>query len=140
VNLQGGQQIMISANYPAASWFLLVSGAGFLAVYGVPLLFFPLRWARWFQWTVPGETALTVYFGRCVGVLALAIIIVSLQAVPHPEKFPVLFDLIAWTGVLMTVLHVYGAIRRVQPCTETAEILLYAALGALAVWLRAGLG
>jgi hypothetical protein len=125
VNSQGDQQIMISANHPAASWFLLVSGAGFLVVYGVPLLFFPLRWARGVQWTVPGETAL---------------IIVSLQAVPHPEKFPVLFDLIAWTGVLMTVLHVYGAIRRVQPWTETAEILLYAALGALAVWLRAGLG
>lgn len=131
---------MISATHPAASWFLLASGAGFLLVYGLPLMFFPLRWARWFRWTLPGETALTVYFGRCVGVLAVAIIIVSLGAVPHPERFPVLFELIAWIGGLMTALHAYGAIRRVQPWTETAEIALYAVLAVLAAWLRSRLG
>jgi hypothetical protein len=131
---------MISATHPAASWFLLASGAGFLLLYGLPLTFFPLRWARWFRWILPGESALTVYFGRCVGVLAVAIIIVSLGAVPHPERFPVLFELIAWIGALMTALHVYGAIRRVQPWTETAEIALYAVLAVLAAWLRSGLG
>jgi hypothetical protein len=131
---------VISTTHPAASWFLLASGIGFLFVYGLPLVLFPLRWARWFRWTVPAETALAVYFGRCVGVLAVAIIVVTLRAVPHPEQFPVLFDLIAWIGGLMTGLHVYGAIRREQPWTETAEIALYAALAALAVWLRSGLG
>lgn len=131
---------MISATHPAASWFLLASGAGFLLVYGLPLFLFPLQWARWFRWTVPEETALTVYFGRCVGALAIAIIAVSLKAVPSPERFPVLFDLITWIGALMTALHIWGAIRRVQPWTETAEIVLYAALAALAAWLRDGLG
>jgi hypothetical protein len=130
---------MISATHPAASWFLLASGAGFLAVYGLPLALFPLRWARWFRWKLPEETDLAVYLGRCVGVLAIAIIAVALQAVPHPERFPVVFELIAWIGALMTALHVYGAIRRVQPWTEDAEIVLYAVLGGLAAWLRAGL-
>ena len=131
---------MISTAHPAASWFLLVSGAGFLIIYGLPLMLFPLRWARWFRWAVPGETALTVYLGRCVGVLAVAIIIVCLRAVPQPERFPELFELIAWIGGLMTGLHIYGAVQRVQPWTETAEIVVYAALGILAVWLRSGLG
>jgi hypothetical protein len=131
---------MISATHPAASWFLLASGAGFLLVYGLPLLLFPLQWARWFRWTVPEDTALTVYLGRCVGALAIAVIAVSLKAVPSPERFSVLFDLIAWIGALMTALHVWGAIRRVQPWTETAEIPLYAVLAGLAIWLRNGLG
>lgn len=131
---------MISATHPAASWFLLVSGAGFLLVYGLPLALFPLRWARFFRWKVPVETDLAVYLGRCVGVLAIAIIAVAFRAAPHPERFPALFDLIAWVGGLMTALHLYGAIRRVQPWTETAEIALYAPLAVLAAWLRAGLG
>ncbi len=40
----------------------------------------------------------------------------------------------------MTGLHVYGAVQRVQPWTETAEIVVHAALGILAGWLRSGLG
>ena len=131
---------MISAAHPAASWFLLLSSVGFLLAYGLLLALFPLRWARWFRWTVPAETDLAVYLGRCLGVLAIAIIAVAFQAVPHPERFPALFELIAWVGGLMTVLHAYGAIRRVQPWTETAEIALYAPLAVLAAWLRVGLG
>ncbi len=131
---------MISPTHPAASWFLLASGTGFLVVYAVPLALFPLRWARWFRWKVPVETDLAVYLGRCVGVLAIAIIAVAFRAVPQPERFPALFELIAWVGGLMTVLHAYGAVRRVQPWTETAEIALYAPLAIAAAWLRAGLG
>jgi hypothetical protein len=66
----------------------------------VPLALFPLRWARWFLWKVPAETDLAVYFGRCVGVLALAIIIVAFRAVPHPERFPVEVNRAAYDELL----------------------------------------
>jgi hypothetical protein len=44
----------------------------------------------------------------------------------------VLFRLIQIIGALMTGVHVWGAVRREQPWTETAEIPLYAGLAVLA--------
>jgi hypothetical protein len=41
-------------------------------------------------------------------------------------------------GALLTVAHVWGALTRRQPWTETVEIALYAGLTALFVWLRLG--
>lgn len=36
----------------------------------------------------------------------------------------------------MAALHSYGALRRVQPWTEDAEIVLYLGATVLALWLR----
>lgn len=129
---------MISASHPFSSWFLVIATTGFLAGYALPLLFVPLAWARVLRWRIPAETDLTVYFGRCVGGLATAIIVMAYLAVPHPEQNVVLFDLIAVIGGIMVAVHVWGAVRRVQPWTETAEIPLYVALAVLAVLARPG--
>lgn len=127
---------MIDAEHAAASWFLLLSTTLFLVVYALPLLLAPLWWARRFRWRLPsGDTGLTVYFGRCLGALALCVIVVVFRAVPEPKAHRDLFDLIALIGGSMTLVHGWGALRRTQPWTEDAEILIYAALafGAAAV-------
>ncbi|WP_424534041.1 hypothetical protein ACOZ38_27450 [Sphaerisporangium viridialbum] len=128
---------MIDARFPLASWFLIVSGTGFLAVYALPLLLAPLRWARWFRWEAAASpTDLTVYFGRCLGAVALAVTWVALAAAPDPEHHLIVFDLIAVACALQTLIHVHGAVRRIQPWTETVEIGLYAVLCGAAVAIR----
>ncbi|GAA2873619.1 hypothetical protein GCM10010517_34170 [Streptosporangium fragile] len=128
---------MIDTQFPLASWFLLVSAVGFLAFYALPLLVAPLRWARWFQWEAASTpTDLTVYFGRCLGGVAVAITWVALAAAPDPEHHLIVFDLIAVACGLMTLIHVDGAVRRTQPWTETVEIGLYAVLCGASVAIR----
>lgn len=132
---------MISHEHPWASVFLLVVGGFFLLLVSLPLLLAPLRWARLFLWELPtGRNDLTVYLGRCLGGVSSAVIAVFLQGVPHPEAHPMAFETIAAIAAVMTVVHVHGAIRRIQPWTETAEIALYAIVGSLAVWVRLSLG
>jgi len=128
-------------SHPLASGFLAVSCAFFLAVYAVPLLFFPLRWARWFRWEPgTGSPHLTVYFGRCTGGLALAIIALAIPAIRDPGGHRFVFDLIAWATGIMTLVHLWGAVRRTQPWTEDVEIALYGAVCAVALWIRSTLG
>src|SRR5206468_2461675 len=121
----------------AASVFLYVAPAFFLALYGLPLLFVPMRWARVFQWRVPeGPAHLTVFFGRCLGGVATAVALVAIAAAPHPEANVALFDLIALIGVIMTAVHVWGAIKRMQPWPEHVEIALYGLLAVAAIAVR----
>jgi hypothetical protein len=131
---------MGSREFPFSSIFLAVAAGSFLIGYALPLLFAPLRWARLFRWRIPDQTELTVYLGRCLGGVATTICLACFAAVPHPERHMQLFDMIALVGAIMTGVHVWGAIRRVQPWTETAEIGLYAALTALAIAAKPGVG
>ena len=132
---------LIDPHHPLASWFLLASGLSFLGAYALPLLLCPLRWGRWLRWTLPaGSTDLTVYLGRCVGGLALAVIVATLRAVSDPAAHRDVFDLIGCIGAIMVGIHVYGALRRVQPWTETAEIGLYACLAGLSFGIGSSLG
>jgi hypothetical protein len=128
---------MISPDYPLASWFLLVSAAFFLVVVALPLLFVPLTWARWFGWRLPeGSTDLTVYFGRCLGAVALAVIVVAARGIPDPKGHPALFELVALITGLMVFVHVWGALRKAQPLSETVEISVWAMVFVLSLWIR----
>jgi hypothetical protein len=129
---------MISTAHPVASWFLLLAGVFFLLAFVVPILLAPLSWARFMRWTLPDDTDLTVYFGRCLGAAALAIVYVVFRSAPAPEQHPLVFELIITTSALMAVVHVWGALRRAQPWTEDAEIIMYAGVTALAWWVRQG--
>lgn len=120
---------------PLASAFLLIISFFFLLLYALPLLLVPLRWARWLRWQLPaGGAELTVYLGRCVGGLALAVILMALRAAPDPRGHRLIFELIATIAAIMTAVHLWGALRRVQPWTETAEIALYAVVTGLSGW------
>lgn len=127
---------LIDPAHRLASWFLLGSSVLSAAAYALPLLLSPMAWARFFRWPIPHETRLCVYLGRCVGGLALAIIVIVLRAAPDPAGNLPVFDLIALCGASMVIVHVWGALQRVQPWTEDAEIALYALLTGAALWIR----
>ena len=126
---------MVSQTHGTASIFLLVAASLFLVVYAIPLLFAPLRWARVFLWRLPTDTDLTVYLGRCLGGVAVAICAVCFRAAPDPAKHVAIFEVVFVAGALLTLIHVWGAIRRVQPWTEHVEIALYAALTGVDAWI-----
>jgi len=130
---------MIDPEHALASWFMLISSAVFLVGYALPLLFVPMTWARWFRWEVPEKTHLAIYLGRCLGAVALSIIVVVVRGAGDPRGHRVLFDLIALVTGLMTLVHTWGAIRRIQPWTEHVEIGLYALVTGLALWIGSGL-
>jgi hypothetical protein len=127
---------MIDPTCPGASWFLIVTPVALLIVFALPLLIAPLAWARVFRWNVAGRDDLTEYLGRCLGALAIAIVYACLRAAPQPRAHLELFEMLIVAGSLLTLVHVWGAITRRQPWTETVEIALYGGLTAAFVWLR----
>jgi hypothetical protein len=127
---------MINERFPLASVFLLVLGSTFGLAFALPLFLAPLSWAKVFRWTIPGDTRLTVYFGRCLGACAIAIVSICIAAAPHPEANVHLFDLAALAGALLGLVHVWGFVKKTQPWTETAEIPLYGIVTALALFAR----
>jgi hypothetical protein len=128
---------MINPDYPLASWYLVIATTFFVVVIALPLLFVPLTWARWFGWKIPeGNKDLTVYFGRCLGATALAIIIAVAHGIPDPKSHHLLFDLVAMASGLMILIHLWGAFRRTQPLSETVEIVVWVVAFSFAVWIR----
>jgi hypothetical protein len=130
---------LIDASHSAASWFLVAMALSFGVVFALPLLFAPLAWARLFQWELPSSTDLTVYFGRCLGGVAVAICVSALRAASAPAAHLWLFDLIVVAGALLSGVHVWGALQRRQPWTETVEIAVWLGATVGAAVIRAGL-
>ena len=129
---------MIDPLHPFASWFLWIGGAFFLGAYALPLLIVPLHWARWFRWSIPIDDHLSIYLGRCLGGVAVALVWVCFRAAPQPPAHPLAWELLIIASALLTGVHLWGALRRIQPWTETVEIAMYAGLTAMAAWLYAG--
>ena len=94
----------------------------------IPILLFPLIWARSIKWSIPDDTQLTVYFGRCLGAMILVFEYAILRAIFDESIRPFVFDLALGISALMTVVHFYGAIKKMQPLVETLEIALYSLL------------
>jgi hypothetical protein len=128
---------MISPDYPLASWFLVVSTSFFLVVIALPLLFAPLTWARWYGWKLPeGSPDLTVYLGRCLGGVAFAVIVAVAHGIPDPKSHHLLFELVSLVSGLMILIHLWGAIRKTQPLSETVEIAVWAVVFIFSLWIR----
>ncbi|MGD0576434.1 MAG: hypothetical protein ABSB61_13900 [Anaerolineales bacterium] len=119
---------MIGIFQAYAPIYLIVAGVAMLAAYGIPLLVVPMAWGRVFRWQIPPPAQLTTFLARSLGVF---ICVVSgyafwVATVPAAQPFYFQFMLLLFAG--MIVLHVYGAIRKVQPITETIEIALWVVL------------
>lgn len=128
---------MINPDYPLASWYLVISTVFFMVVIALPLLFAPLTWAKWFGWKIPeGNRDLTVYFGRCLGAASLSMLFAVAHGIPDPKSHHILFDMVSLVSGLMIVIHVYGALRKTQPLSETVEIAVWAVAFVFAVWIR----
>jgi len=90
------------------------------------LLLAPLAWARIMRWEIRRRTT-----GRVPG-RSLGLSYVSSLHMPsgcrEPSAQPFFFELMLWLFVGMIGLHIYGAIKRTQPITETIEIGLWVML------------
>jgi hypothetical protein len=112
--------------------FLLALVAVTTPVFALPIFLVPLRWARVFQWRVPADTDLAVYFGRCLGAFILIVEALMLRAGLTGEGLALVYQQLLAIAALMVLVHVWGALRRIQPWTETLEIGMYAGMFVLA--------
>jgi len=108
--------------------FLIIAGVAMLVAFGLPLTLVPLGWARLFRWEVPQSRNLVVFLGRSVGIFISLMAISAFKVTQVPNAQPFFFDLMLWIFAGMILLHVYGALRKIQPVTETLEILLWVVL------------
>jgi hypothetical protein len=121
-----------------AQAFLLLLMLVTSAAFAVPIFLAPLTWARRLGWQIPEQTDLVVYFGRCLGAFILIVEMLMLRAVLTGVGLVLTFQVLIAVAVLMTVVHIWGALQRIQPISETLEIGMYAGLGMLAVLFYPG--
>jgi hypothetical protein len=62
----------------------------------------------------------------------VAIGVSALRAARRPEEHRIIFEVGFLTGALLAGVHVWGALQRRQPWTETAEIAFWSAMAAAA--------
>jgi hypothetical protein len=111
-----------------AGIFLYAVGFAMLAGFGIPLVVVPMTWARWLRWEIPAAATLTTFLGRSLGIFICVVAAYAIRAAGTPAAQPFFFELLLWLLVAMLGLHIYGALARAQPSTETAEIALWVAL------------
>ena len=90
--------------------------------FAIPIFFSPLSWTKMMQWTIPEDTDLTVYFGRCLGSFVLIMEYFVYQAASTGAGEVWISQFMIGLFGFMVALHIYGAIKKIQPITETLEI------------------
>jgi hypothetical protein len=115
--------------------YLITCAVVFALGYALPLAIAPLSWARRIGWAVCPDP-LTVYLGRCLGCVMLAICAAAVRVANHPAGRAALLELLVVAFALMIVVHVIGWLRATQPRLETLELPGFCVLTAAALWLR----
>jgi hypothetical protein len=108
--------------------YLMVAGVAMLLAFGLPLIFLPVGWARLFRWEFPQSSHLVIFLERSMGMVITIVAIFAFKVIQTPVAKPFFFDLMLWIFGGMILLHVYGAVRKTQPITETIEIFLWITL------------
>jgi hypothetical protein len=116
-----------------AQTYLLVTMVITTAAFALPIFLAPLRWARVLGWEIPGHTDLAVYFGRCLGAFVLIVEALMLRAALTGEGLVFTYQVILAVSAMMVIVHVWGAVQRIQPVLETLEIGMYGGLGLLSL-------
>ncbi len=111
-----------------AQQYLLVLCLVTSLAFALPITFAPLAWARVMRWRIPADTDLALYFGRCLGLFVLIVEILMLRAGLTGIALVTTFEVLCLVATFMVAVHVVGAIQKVQPWTETAEIGMYSAM------------
>lgn len=114
-----------------AQTYLLALAVVTTLVFALPITLWPLTWARLMGWKLPEHTDLAVYFGRCLGAFILIVEALMFRAGLTGEALLTTFEVLAAVATLMVLVHVYGAIKRIQPLSETLEIGMYSGMLAL---------
>jgi hypothetical protein len=113
--------------------YLLVLCGVTSLVFALPIFLVPLAWARRFGWRIPQDTDLAVYFGRCLGAFVLIVEALMLRAGLNCEGLVFTFQVLLGVAALMVLVHIWGAVRRIQPLSETLEIGMYSGMFLLSV-------
>lgn len=111
-----------------ARTFLVVFGIVAGLAFAIPIFSAPLTWARAFRWKLPEDSDLAIYFGRCLGVLAVVLAGFVLRAGLTGSGVDLMFQIMIPVFIGMTLVHIMGAIQRIQPITETIEIVFWGVL------------
>jgi hypothetical protein len=122
--LQEGLMVGVHGAY--ARQYLWVFASVTTLVFALPMIFAPLAWGRMMRFTVPAaDTDLAVYFGRCLGCMALVTDLLTFRAAATGTGIVFVFELGLVFSALMVLVHAYGAFKRIQPITETIETALW---------------
>ena len=116
---------MIGAYAVHAQQFLFMLATITTLLFAVPMFLRPLSWARFMRFTIPSDTDLAVCFGRCLGAFALVFNAMAFRAAFAGTAIVFVFEVGLAFSVLMVVVHVYGAVKGIQPITETVETALW---------------
>ena len=116
-----------------AQTFMLVFAILALFAFVIPMIFAPMFWARMLLWNIPEDTDLAVYSLRSLGSLGLAVLLITFRAAISGEGLLLIYELFIPFFALMVLVHLYGAIKKIQPITETLEIGFWLVLLVLAL-------
>lgn len=116
-----------------AQTFMLVFAILALFAFVIPMIFAPMFWARMLLWNIPEDTDLAVYSLRSLGSLGLAVLLITFRAAISGEGLLLIYELFIPFFALMVLVHIYGAIKKIQPITETLEIGFWLVLLVLAL-------
>src|SRR3712207_5738540 len=84
----------------------------FLPVFALPLLLVPYRWAKAFGWKPEKETDIGLYFGRCLGAVAVGMCVQGAQAAKDPVANRSFFTGMEVGGWLLALVHLRGLLER----------------------------
>lgn len=116
-----------------AQTFMLVFAVLAAVAFVIPMIFAPMHWARALLWNIPEDTDLAVYALRSLGSMGLVILLLTFRAAITGEGLLFVYELFIPFFLLMVLVHTYGAIRKIQPITETLEIGFWLILLVLAL-------
>ena len=116
-----------------AQTFLLVFAILAMVAFVIPMIFAPMVWARMLLWNIPEDTDLAVYSLRSLGSLGLAVLLITFRAAISGEGLLLIYELFIPFFALMVLVHLYGAVKKIQPITETLEIGFWLVLLVLAL-------
>jgi hypothetical protein len=104
--------------------FLTVMGAITVALF-IPMMIWPLQWARRLNWKTTQSDLLALYFGRCLGAVSVSLGLAACYVAQHPYLHKFFFCIMAGNFAAMVAIHLIGAIRKIQPRSESYEIIVW---------------
>lgn len=119
-----------------AAHFVRIVAVGFFVLYALPIGLAPLPWADAFEWTIPADTDLAIYFGRCLGLLAAVVTAEMFVASFAVDGLRRSLTRIGVLAVGLVVVHGTGFVEDSQPISETAEIAMYGIVGGVSFALH----
>jgi hypothetical protein len=104
---------------------LYFNSTALILAFCIPLMIAPIKWAKVFRWPIPEHDHLAVYFGRCLGGVCCILALFGFTVMHDSSLLPLFYNLGLVVDIVMIVIHAYGGIKKIQPITETIEIIFW---------------